>query len=631
MGIMIQKACRTRNEYVGQAVILGKRLVNSRYLPGALAALFGALACGPFLWAQAGPSLVGAIRGRVADQSTGQPLPDALVTLSGGSGVERLVVGADGAFEFTGLPVGNYAVRAERPGYLAANAGEGIPGGAGRPINLSVARPAATLVVSMWKAGAIDGVVTTAGADPSPGAEVHALERTLAGGAWQWADAAVSTADDRGHYHLDNLTPGDFLVVARPVRDPETPLFMALFTANTASAADVMAGVVSSARGTPDLDARVQASTLTYFATSPTGPPAVVTLAAGAARPNVDLHLRPGRGFRVAGTLVGTPVSIHGLTVQLVSPIVANPTRPDAIEQDLEVGRAACTDDGRFAFSDVPPGRYAIVLTWMPPLPTPPPTFTRGRGPMSPPVLPLPTDEALSARQNVEVTTTDLDGLGLDVRRGVRLSGHVAVVDGSTGPPEGLQSIGLRLEPVAADVMPVLPNPPSRVRVDGTGQISSSSLTAGRYILRATAPRGWTVRSAMSGGRDLLDDPIDLHANVGDLVLSVTDHPPGALTGSVASNSQPAAGATVLLFPANPADRRDSSAQARRLRLTRTGDAGGFGIGNLPPGDYLILALASSPPPNWQDPARLATLQKSAVPVTIATGPTPPIALEVVR
>lgn len=605
--------------------------MNSRLVSRALAVLLGVVAVGPFLLAQTGQPFDGVIRGRVADQTTGQPLPDALVTLSGGNPVRRIVVGADGAFRFTGLTPGNYTVRAERPGYLPLNAGEGTPAGAGRPVSVSTAQPATNLVLSMWKTGSIDGVVTTAGAVPIPGAEVHGLERTLAAGAWQWADAAVSVADDRGRYHLDDLTPGDFLVVARPVRDPETPLFMALFTDNTASAADVMAGVVSSTRGTPDLDARVLASTLTYYAASPTAPPSVVTLLAGATRTNLDLRVRQTRGVRVAGMLTGVPDSVHGLIVQLVSPIPTNTPHPDAIEQDIEIGRAACTDDGRFAFSDVPAGRYALVLTWMPPLPPPPPTPARARGLDRPVILALPTQAALWARKDIEVTTTDLDGLRLDAQRGAHLGGRVTVTAGSELATVGIESIGLRLESVASAVVPAFPNPASRFLIDGTGQISSSSVTPGRYILRATAPRGWTVVSAMSGGRDLLDVPIDLRTDINDVVLAVTDQSLGALTGSVASGSQPVAGATVLVFPASGADRRDSSAPARRLRLTRTGDTGGFTIGSLPPGDYFAVALASNPPANWQDPATLSTLQRSAVAVTITMGPAHPIALEVVR
>jgi hypothetical protein len=588
----------------------------------------GVVACAATMTARqvVAPAGLGMIKGQVIDEANGQPVPGTLITLSGSNPARRIVVGAGGLFEFGSLPGGSYGLQASRPGYLPSSAGQRSPAGAGRPIVISNGADRADVVMQMWRTGSIAGSVMTAASIPLTGVEVHALQHTLAGGAWQWADAAVAMSDDHGHYHLSNLTPGDFLVAAKPVQDPETPLLMALLTANAANAADVMAGVASIAGGTPDVDGRVAASTTTYYAASPASGPSIIALPPGTARTGVDLHVRQGHGVRISGALTGATGPVGGVTVRLVAPIAES---TETSGPDLEVATAACASDGRFSFSGVAAGRYSLVLTWMPP--APPPGVRSGPPGGTDPTPPVATEPALWARMPITVASTTIAGVELALHQGSTVSGHV-VFDGSGPAPVGLEAANLRLDPVGASLLPSPPVQPVRLGVDTNGRITSASITPGQYILRAAPVRGWTVESATTGDRDIVDDPIDIRSNIVDLVLTLTDRPLGTIAGSALDDGgQPATDASVIVFPASPSQRRDSSAAARRLRAIRAQVNGAFAIAGLPPGDYFALALNADPPAGWQDPQRLEAWEKIATRVTVALQEVQRLNLEVIK
>lgn len=586
----------------------------------------GVVVCTTAVAARQAVAPAGVIKGQVIDEANGRPMAGAWVTLSGSTPPRRVVVGPGGLFEFGSLPPGAYGLQANRPGYLSTSAGQRSPTGSGRPVVIADGSERADIVLPMWRTGSIAGSVMTTESSPLTGVEVHALQRTLAGGSWQWTDAAVSMSDDHGHYHLSNLMPGDFLVAARPIQDPETPLLMTLLTANAASAADVMAGVASSPGEMPATDGRVPASAVAYYAASPSVEASILALPPGTTRTGVDLRVRQARGVRISGVLTGATDPVGGLTVHLVTPIA---TQVATDGPDIEVASAACAKDGRFGFSGVAAGRYSLVLTWTPP---PPPAAARAASPGRPQTAsPLPSEPALWARLPVRVAGADITGVQLALHQGSTVSGQV-VFDGSGPPPVGLESANLRLEPVASPYMPSPPSPAPRLEIDASGRIRSFSITPGRYLLRATPPRGWTILSATTGAHDLLDDPIDIRANLADLVLTLTDRPLGSIGGSaVRLDGQPAPGATVLVFPADASKRQDTSPAARRLRAVRAQESGAFVVANLPPGDYLTLAMDADPPAGWQDPQRLQGWEHSATRVALALGQVQRLNLEVIK
>jgi hypothetical protein len=142
--------------------------------------------------------------------------------------------------------------------------------------------------------------------------------------------------------------------------------------------------------------------------------------------------------------------------------------------------------------------------------------------------------------------------------------------------------------------------------------------------MSATAPvQGWVLKTAMFGGKDISDDPLDLSANdVGGVVLMFTDRMT-QLTGTVRNvQGQTDPGADVILFPADNQRWKSDGVSARRSRSIRTTKTGAYSIQGLPPGEYYVVAVDSTSNRDWQDPRFLEAAAPLATRVTILEGDT---------
>lgn len=83
------------------------------------------VAVAALLLASAGAAEAQSVRGVVVEQLSGRPIPEAIVTLLGGSGAVagRVQAGADGTFGFD-VRAGGYRLQAERLGYQPVASGE---------------------------------------------------------------------------------------------------------------------------------------------------------------------------------------------------------------------------------------------------------------------------------------------------------------------------------------------------------------------------------------------------------------------------------------------------------------------------------------------------------------------------
>lgn len=163
--------------------------------------------------------------------------------------------------------------------------------------------------------------------------------------------------------------------------------------------------------------------------------------------------------------------------------------------------------------------------------------------------------------------------------------------------------------------------PSVSVRADGTFEILG--LAPGSYQAQVTVPpsagQSWWFRSAIVGGRDILDSALDitLGTDVADAVLTLTDRRT-ELAGMLQSAAGlPAPEYFVIVLPADPALRRSGS---RRVKSTRPATDGKFTFTDLPAGDYLLVALADAEPNEWQKPEFLAEIAPNGVKVTIGEG-----------
>jgi len=155
------------------------------------------------------------LRGSVVDSVSGQPVPHALVKLSGAS-PRAALTDSDGKFQFEGLPAGSVTPEAIKPGFLGNSSGP-LPGSVS-----SIEFGPATLPITLKliPEGAIAGEVSDENGEPLEGFTITVLSRgpqskRLYPDPWHRA-----VTDDEGKFRISGLGPGSYFLLARPNQVP---------------------------------------------------------------------------------------------------------------------------------------------------------------------------------------------------------------------------------------------------------------------------------------------------------------------------------------------------------------------------------------------------------------------------
>jgi hypothetical protein len=257
-------------------------------------------------------------------------------------------------------------------------------------------------------------------------------------------------------------------------------------------------------------------------------------------------------------------------------------------------GASWSAPDGTFVQRNLTPGRYPVTMRDT-------------------------TPATLWGREVVEVAGEDVE---VDVRLApaARISGRVAFRSISTPPPPPeFSAVRVALSPVSAAL--------GATRIGADGTFTISGMDPGRYRLVPTIVRGrgiaapaWTLESAMLNGRDLADVPIDIRAGdaIDDVVVTFTDRAT-ELSGTLQDAAgRPAPGFYVLVMPA---DAQLRTAGTRRMPApARAATDGTFRFSGLPPGAYVLAALAGVEPADLEDAAFLKEIAAAGIAITLAEG-----------
>ena len=139
----------------------------------------------------------------------------------------------------------------------------------------------------------------------------------------------------------------------------------------------------------------------------------------------------------------------------------------------------------------------------------------------------------------------------------------------------------------------------------------------GRRELRVNQlPPEWIVTSITTGGRDVLDVPIDFKGgeDLRDVVITVTDRT-AALNGAVLdARGGPASGMSALLFAEDPRQ------LPRRARWEKPDQLGRFVMSGLPAGSYLIALVADVDDSRWSTAEYLGLFRAQAIRLTLGDG-----------
>ena len=551
----------------------------------------------------------------VTDDASGQPIRRALVTASITSDSRhspQATTDEHGRFTLTGLPAGTARLIVNKPGFVTTYYGAAQPGSTvGRPIALVNAQKT-EVTVRMPRGAVIAGTVTDPSGQPMAGVGVR-LQRVAMSVTGQRVFAPVPNSgipatDDRGEYRIFGLPAGDYVVMAQP-RLPG-PIFGGSEVRPTTDA-EVQwaerqlrgAGAPATPGATTDSLPRAQTmgfASVYYPNTVNAASAGVVTLNAGQERRGIDLRMQFIPTARVEGTVTafdGAPA--RGVQVTLIPEAEAANLEAERFMVMMEVGLVSgnvspTSANGSFSLLGVEPGGYTVLARTAP--------AGRAGGPA----------QMGWAMTDIRVDGRDVTGLALQLAPGQSVSGRAVFEGKATVPPQIM--VGLR--PVSPRGLGVtMPRPieaPERVfAVDG--------VIPSPYRITASAT-GWTLKSAVIGGRDVSDTTFDVQpgANISDAVLTFTDTP-AEISGVLYDAAGRVSGdMSIVLFSTSPAHWFGGS---RRVRpAVRPATDGRFSFTGLVAGEYYLAALTDVTPADLNNPQFLELVVPAAIRISVGDG-----------
>lgn len=549
----------------------------------------------------------------VIDEQNGQPIRRALVTatINGDTRQQSQTATDDrGRFMLAALPAGTLRLVVSKPGFVTTYYGATQPGSTvGRPIALANDQKV-DVSIRLPRGAVITGTIADQSGQPMAGVSVRVqrIATSVTGQRVFMAAAgpAAAPTDDRGEYRMFGLAAGDYIVMAQP-RLPGaltgTSEVRPTTDAEVRWAERLLRGAAPSPETAAEPLPRAQTmafANVYYPNTASATAAGVVSIAAGQERRGVDLRMQFVPTARVEGTVTaadGTPA--RGVQVTLIPEAEAANLEAERFMVMMEVGLVAGNmsptgADGTFSLMGVEPGGYVVLARTAP--------AGRAGGPAT----------FGWAMTDVRVDGRDVTGLALRLMPGQSISGRVNFEGKSTPPAQ----VSVSLRPVGARGLGVtgarqVEGPDRAFTVDG--------LIPSPYRINATAA-GWTLKSAMIGGRDAADAAFEIKSgeNATGLVLTFTDVP-AEISGVLYDAAGRANGdMSIVLFSTNPAHWFSGS---RRVRPSaRPATDGRFTFTGLVAGEYYLAALTDVTPADLNSSQFLELVMPAAIKMTVGDG-----------
>jgi protocatechuate 3,4-dioxygenase beta subunit len=479
----------------------------------------------------------------------------------------------------------------------------------------------------MPRGGAIMGTVLDEHAEATPGIQVRALRVAVQAGQRSLQSTRSGTTDDRGIYRIYGLQPGDYVVCATPrgavgmdTESLRTGLEVIRRSVETAVERGTLEGPLMQQRAAL-LQSQLGEETQAGFAPvcfpgsgSPPGA-STITLAAGEERAAVDFQLQLVPLARIEGSVVNP----SGALLQNVQVTLAGAGDLAQIEN-----RTARADrDGRFRLTSVPPGQYTLIArAAVRPSPDAQSTPQTAAEKVAATIQERSgTDRiVLWSTMDVSIDGRSLTNVVVTLQPGVTLSGQVSF-DGASQPPADPTRVRITLSPVNPDGAVRGLASSATGRPDAVGRFTIRNVVPGRYRVTAGGAGGWSIESAVVGGQDAADFPVEIRANQNVTAASITftDRPTEFAGAVLDERNQPVSAYTVVVYPADP---RYWTGLSRRIQAHRPATDGRFAFRSLPPGEYRLATLFDPEPGSWYDPAFLQQLEASSTSFSIAAGET---------
>src|SRR5688500_4517620 len=521
------------------------------------------------------PKGTAVIKGQVTAGGTGAPVRRAQVRAMSMEGRGGGVTSTDnnGLFEIKDLAAGRYNVMVIKGGFTQASFGQRRPGDPGTPIDLAEGQTAAKVNFVLARGGVISGVVVDDGGEPVAGTQVAAMRYQWVSGTRRLApamsDGSMDRTDDKGGFRLYGLPPGDYFISAS--------------NRNSSYSGPGMTNTESDGYAP------------TYYPGTPNMSEATrITIKAGQEMTGASFALIVARMARVRGRVVNSRgEASSGMNAMLA------PADPYGMMM-MNMSNAMIGADGSFEFANVAPGRYNVNI--------------RTSGGMQNP-------NAEFAAMPVTVGNDDIDGLLVTTHVGTVARGMVVTDDGQP-PPFTATQVQVFAQMVEPQTMFMQPGQ-NRMQDDYSFEMTGL-FDRRRFFASMGAPgitSGWYLKSVIYDGQDITDTGMEFapgrtYEGVQIVFSQKTTDLSGALTDD---RNRPVLDATVVVFPAN---RERWTYQSRHVRTMRPDTNGRFSIKNLPPEDYLIIAVQNLEPGQGSDPDFLTRAREEAKSFSLVEGET---------
>ena len=499
--------------------------------------------------AQRGTSVVS---GRVVD-TRGRGVSNSIVLLvsadvpTGQPVMPTFTASTDSAgnFQIVNMPAGTFGIGARAPG--APMGMQVLAEPSVMPMQVTVKDGQATtgIVVTLRRGAVIGGVLTDEFGDPVwASVTISGPYRSEAG-----AQGRTITTDARGRYRMTGLVPGEYLVSVQAPSDTEVHF-----------------------ESQPGQDSVLAAGRMFYPGVPRAGLASYVAVAEGEETSGIDFVLQP------------IAVATINVTITADRPVNEVQLHQIVLDDRLAVQNTTIVR-GSAATLDVTPGRYRL----------------------------LASADVTSEVRLWSVVDVDADPLlpasvNMNLEPGANIAGRM-IFEGTTASHQGADPSLLLIQRVPGTKM----LSPGNATFDAaTGTFSWQGLMPGRYIIQGgNAERGtkspWMLKAAILGGRDVLEQPIDLNPGVeiDDVVLTVTDRI-GELSGRVTdADGKPASREWVVVF--SP-DSKHWYPGSPRARVVRSDEKGLYAVRGLRAGSYIVALAPATAVSQSGDPSEM--LQK---------------------
>ena len=515
-----------------------------------------------------------AIEGIVTRDPDSQAVKKALIELIADNqaqgGNYTTITGSDGGFRIENIAPGRYHLFAERTGLLDTDKQRGHTDG--RILTLTAGQELKDLHLRLQAAAVIRGRVTDEDGDPLPNAEVTVLRQTYVAGHKHWEQAGAERTNDLGEYRIANLPAGNAYISVSPPPD-----FKSLIE-NAGTAADTR-------NAKPDPSASTTYQTTYYPGSADRSQAAPIALHPGDEFP-ANFSLTPSPSLSVRGAVVNVPPRASA-TIMLQSR-----------DFSLVLNGAEIHKDGSFVIHDVSPGSYTILAS------------IEGSVPMT-------------ARQSLQVGSTNVEGLRLSPQPGTTMQGRVRVESKNGSSRFDPERVFLALQSVDSEqdegMLAGRESFSNLAHVAPDGGFQWTDVPAGTYYVQvmgdSASNEGWFVKSVAAGGRDISDSGITVDGGTVTMDLQISANG-GVVEGvAVDRKGEPVANAVVVAVPeAGMRTRTD------HYRKTVADQTGRFILRGIRPGDYTVFAWESVDGEAYYNPDFLKAYEGQGSTVHVSEG-----------